>query len=49
MFHRMNAALAANKLHPVIDRIFPLADFRSAFEHMQYGSHFSKIVLSLQP
>lgn len=47
MFHRMNAALAANKLHPVLDRVFPFAESRSAFEHMQRGSHFGKIVLSL--
>jgi len=47
MCERMNAAIAANKLKPVIDRVFPFADFRSAFEHMQNGSHFGKIVLSL--
>ncbi len=47
MFERMNAAIAANNLKPVIDRIFPFAEFRAAFEHMQNGSHFGKIVLSL--
>ena len=47
MFERMNAAIAANKLKPVIDRVFPFANFRSAFEHIQNGSHFGKIVLSL--
>ncbi|HEX4156314.1 MAG TPA: NAD(P)-dependent alcohol dehydrogenase [Acidobacteriaceae bacterium] len=47
MFHRMNAAVAANRLHPVIDRVFPLANFRAAFEHMHNGSHLGKIVLSL--
>jgi len=47
MFERMNAAIAANKLKPVIDRVFPFANFRSAFEHMQNGSHFGKIVLTL--
>ena len=47
MFERMNAAITANNLKPVIDRIFPLSDFRAAFEHMQRGSHFGKIVLSL--
>jgi NADPH:quinone reductase-like Zn-dependent oxidoreductase len=46
MFQRMNAAIAANNLKPVIDRVFPLANFRAAFEHMQHGSHFGKIVLS---
>lgn len=47
MFERMNAAITANSLKPVIDRIFPFAEARSAFEHMQHGSHFGKIVLSL--
>jgi NADPH:quinone reductase-like Zn-dependent oxidoreductase len=47
MFERMNAAISANNLKPVIDRIFPLANARAAFTHMQSGSHFGKIVLSL--
>jgi NADPH:quinone reductase-like Zn-dependent oxidoreductase len=47
MFERMNAAIAANNLRPVIDRIFPFTEARAAFEHMQKGSHFGKIVLSL--
>jgi NADPH:quinone reductase-like Zn-dependent oxidoreductase len=47
MFERMNAALAANHLKPVLDRIFPFAEVPAAFEHMQHGSHFGKIVLSL--
>lgn len=47
MFQRMNAAIAANNLKPVVDRVFPLAEARAAFEHMQNGSHFGKIVLSL--
>ncbi|HZQ42427.1 MAG TPA: NAD(P)-dependent alcohol dehydrogenase [Acidobacteriaceae bacterium] len=47
MFHRMNAAISANHLKPVIDRVFPLSEARGAFEYMQNGSHFGKIVLSL--
>ena len=47
MFQRMNAAISANHLKPVIDRVFPLSDARAAFEHMQNGGHFGKIVLSL--
>jgi NADPH:quinone reductase-like Zn-dependent oxidoreductase len=48
MFERMNAAIAINHLKPVIDRVFPLAEARAAFEHMQNGGHFGKVVLSLQ-
>lgn len=47
MFERMNAAIAANQLHPVVDRVFPFEKARAAFEHMQGGSHLGKIVLSL--
>jgi NADPH:quinone reductase-like Zn-dependent oxidoreductase len=47
MFERMNAALAANQLRPVIDRIFPLSEARAAFERMQNSSHLGKIVLAL--
>jgi NADPH:quinone reductase-like Zn-dependent oxidoreductase len=49
MFVRMNEAFAANAVKPVIDRVFPLAQTREAFEHLQSGRHFGKIVLSLRP
>ena len=48
MFSRLNAALIANRIEPVIDRVFPLAEARVAFEHLQSGSHFGKIVLDLR-
>jgi NADPH:quinone reductase-like Zn-dependent oxidoreductase len=47
MFERMNAAITANDLKPIIDRVFAFTEGRSAFEHMQHGSHFGKIVLTL--
>jgi NADPH:quinone reductase-like Zn-dependent oxidoreductase len=47
MFERMNAAITANRFKPVIDRLFPFAEARAALDHMQRGSHFGKIVLSL--
>ena len=45
MFDDMNRAIAAHRLHPVIDRIFDLADAPAAFRHMEGASHFGKIVL----
>ncbi len=48
MFSRLNDALAANRIQPVVDKTFPLAEARAAFEHMQSGNHFGKIVLKLQ-
>jgi NADPH:quinone reductase-like Zn-dependent oxidoreductase len=48
MFERMNRAFEANHTKPVVDRVFKLSDARAAFEHMENGSHFGKIVLSLR-
>ena len=47
MFAGLNAALSANRLEPVVDRVFPLAEARAALEYLQSGSHFGKVVLSL--
>ena len=49
MFSRLNEALVVNQIKPVVDQAFPLSHARSAFEHLQSGSHFGKIVLQLQP
>lgn len=48
MFARMNAAFTANQVRPVVDRVFPLRQARQALEYLQSGSHFGKMVLSLQ-
>jgi NADPH:quinone reductase-like Zn-dependent oxidoreductase len=47
MFARMNAAVAQNRMRPVIDRIFPFAEASAAFRHLESGSHFGKIVIRL--
>ena len=47
MFERLNAAVVAMQLEPVIDRVFPFAESRAAFAHLQSGNHFGKIVLDL--
>jgi NADPH:quinone reductase-like Zn-dependent oxidoreductase len=48
MFEELSAALAVNKIEPVVDRVFPLSAARAAFEFMQNGNHFGKIVLSME-
>jgi NADPH:quinone reductase-like Zn-dependent oxidoreductase len=45
MFEEMNAAIAAAKLRPVIDRVFGFDQVREAFRHMESASHFGKIVI----
>jgi NADPH:quinone reductase-like Zn-dependent oxidoreductase len=39
----MNRAIEAHAVRPVIDRVFPFAETRQAFEYMSTGRHFGKI------
>ena len=41
----MNTAIAEAQLHPVVDKVFAFEQAREAFEHMQSGAHFGKIVI----
>jgi NADPH:quinone reductase-like Zn-dependent oxidoreductase len=45
MFEAMNAAIAANKIKPAIDRVFGFDEVKAAFNHMAAGAHFGKIVI----
>ena len=47
MFQNMNAAIAANSMHPIIDRMLGFEDARSAYHSMQSDSHFGKIVIRI--
>ena len=47
-FEQMNRAITQLQLQPVIDRVFPLAEAREAFRAMQAGSHFGKLVVTMQ-
>jgi NADPH:quinone reductase-like Zn-dependent oxidoreductase len=46
-FEDMNRAIAQHRLRPVIDRVFPFAEARAAFEHMAGQGHFGKIVIRM--
>ena len=39
--------VAAGKLKPVVDRIFPLAECRLAHEYLESGQQFGKVVLGV--
>jgi len=41
----MNAAVAVNKIKPVIDRVFGFDEAQAAYQHMASGAHFGKIVI----
>jgi zinc-binding alcohol dehydrogenase/oxidoreductase len=45
-FHSMLEAVTTHRLHPPIDRVFELSDGAQAFEHLESGSQFGKVVLS---
>jgi NADPH:quinone reductase-like Zn-dependent oxidoreductase len=47
MFESMNRTITLHHLRPVIDRVFPFDGVRDALRHMESGSHFGKICVSL--
>ena len=47
MFESLNRAATQHTLKPVIDRVFPFAEARAAYEHLQSGRHFGKVVISI--
>jgi NADPH:quinone reductase-like Zn-dependent oxidoreductase len=44
MFEEMNAAISLNRLRPVVDRVFPFAEVKQAYELLESGKHFGKIL-----
>lgn len=46
MFESLNRAVTQHQLKPVIDRVFPFTEARAAYEHLQSGKHFGKVVIS---
>ncbi len=47
MFEAMNRAIAANKIKPVIDKVFGFDEVKAAYNHMASGAHFGKIVIKV--
>ena len=47
MFEDMNAALALNRVHPVIDQVFEFEDARTAYHTMRGAGHFGKLVVKI--
>lgn len=46
-FERMNDAITAHQLEPVIDREFAFDDAAAAYRHLESGTHFGKVVLRI--
>jgi NADPH:quinone reductase-like Zn-dependent oxidoreductase len=46
-FEGMNQAIAAHDIHPVIDAQFTFERTQAAFEYLEQGQHFGKVVITL--
>ena len=46
-FEAMNAFIEKNNVRPVIDKVFEFADAQAAYELMDSGGHFGKIVIRM--
>jgi len=47
MFEAMNRALSLHRVRPIVDRTFRFEDARAALVHLEKGSHFGKIALTV--
>ncbi len=47
MFERLLSAMAVSETHPVIDRVFGFGEARAAYEYMETGQHFGKVVIKV--
>jgi NADPH:quinone reductase-like Zn-dependent oxidoreductase len=45
MFERMNAFLTEHEIRPVIDRSFAFEETGEAYDYLESGSHFGKVVV----
>lgn len=44
-FERLNDALRRSGVHPIIDRVYKLEEARRAYEYLESGQHFGKVVI----
>jgi NADPH:quinone reductase-like Zn-dependent oxidoreductase len=47
MFDSLNRYLTVNQIQPIIDRVFSFDEARLAYEYLQDGSHFGKVVIEV--
>ena len=46
-FEAMNRAITLHQLKPVVDKVFPFDEAREALDYVGSGSHFGKVVISV--
>ncbi|WP_257456471.1 zinc-dependent alcohol dehydrogenase family protein [Archangium lipolyticum] len=47
-FEALNRALTLHGVRPVVDRVFPFAEARAAFDYLKSGAHFGKVVIRVE-
>ncbi len=47
MFENMNAAIRLHQLKPIVDKVFAFDQAIEAFQYMESGSHFGKVVIKV--
>ena len=45
-FEAMNRAIEMHRLYPVIDRTFPFAEAKEAYQHFERRAHLGKVVIT---
>jgi NADPH:quinone reductase-like Zn-dependent oxidoreductase len=48
-FEAMTAFIAKHRIEPVVDRVFGFEEAPAAFEYLESGSHFGKVVIRIDP
>ncbi|VEP14578.1 hypothetical protein H1P_2720006 [Hyella patelloides LEGE 07179] len=46
MFKAMNTAITLHRLKPVVHEVIPFSEARRAYELLESGKHFGKIVIT---
>jgi NADPH:quinone reductase-like Zn-dependent oxidoreductase len=47
MFEDLLAAIAVNRIKPVVDRVFDFNDVRAAYDYVAAGKHFGKVIIKV--
>jgi NADPH:quinone reductase-like Zn-dependent oxidoreductase len=49
MFEELLQLLTNNpQFKPIIDKVFPFAQAKEAYKHLESGAHFGKVVISVE-
>lgn len=46
-FDALLRAMALHRMHPVLDQVFPFADYRAAYQRLKSGNHIGKVVIDV--